>query len=315
MEVLDSALHIWNRGHPRPTTADNAQARRGGIPRVGRPYFNGSEPVTAEIMLHAMNEVGVDGAILVTPRIYALEESQRNGFDDRYSLAAAARYPDRFRVVGRLGPFAPDIDDQVAAWKAEPYGVGLRVTGNTTERLGADRAGMDAETRALLHEPFLNAVERYDVPLCVVCPNYLDLVIPPMAERHPELQIVLDHFGMWHELIPGVDAFEGLPKLLKLARYPNVAVKLTGLPALSREGPPFRDLWPPLHQALDAFGPQRLMWGSDATRCAHLVGYDEMVRYFTETMEISAAEKELMLARVLRRIFRWPASEVMPNQR
>ena len=262
-----------------------------------------------------MNEVGVDGAILVTPRIYALDDSKRNGFDDTYSLAAAARYPNRFRVVGRLGPLAPDIDDQVAAWKAEPYGVGLRMTGNTTERLRANDAPMDAETRALLHEPFLNAVERHGLPLCVVCPNDLDLVIPPMAERHPELQIVLDHFGMWHQLIPGVGPFEGLPKLLSLARYPNVAVKLTGLPVLSREGPPFRDLWPPLHQALEAFGPQRLMWGTDATRCAHLVGYDEMVRYFTATTEISSAEKELMLSAVLRRIFRWPALKVLPNQR
>ena len=56
------------------------------------------------------------------------------------------------------------------------------------------------------------------------------------------------------------------PKLLDLARFANVHVKLCGLPALSKEAFPYRDAWPALRAITDAFGADRLMWASDTTR-------------------------------------------------
>ena len=48
-----------------------------------------------------------------------------------------------------------------------------------------------------------------------------------------------------------------LPNLLALARYPNVAVKATGVPGSTREPYPYRNLHPYLRRVNDAFGPER----------------------------------------------------------
>jgi hypothetical protein len=57
-----------------------------------------------------------------------------------------------------------------------------------------------------------------------------------------------------------------LPQLLELAHLENVLVKISGFPTLSQVGFPFTDLWEPLRLLVDAFGPDRLMWGSDIAR-------------------------------------------------
>lgn len=286
MEVLDAQIHVWGPDvDPRESWNPRHGLPGGDIPHFGTPYFSGDAPATADITVQVMDEVGVAGALLVTSGVYR--------FDNTYALAAASSFPDRFRVVGKLDPMAPDIGDQVAAWKDEPFGAGLRVVGYNQEN-----------RRNLLHEPFLTAVERQDITLCAYCSGYLpDVAL--MAERHPELQIVVDHLGLRPTVEPGESPFKDLPDLLALARYPNVAVKLTATPILSEQGPPFADLWPHLRQVIEKFGPERSMWGSDCTRIAHEVGYDEVVRHFTESNELSAGEKELVLAASLRQIFKW----------
>ena len=60
-------------------------------------------------------------------------------------------------------------------------------------------------------------------------------------------------------MTPDPEAFQRLPELLALARYPNVAAKISAVPALSRQKYPFADLWPCLHRVVDEFGPDRLM--------------------------------------------------------
>src|SRR5215210_4481530 len=61
-------------------------------------------------------------------------------------------------------------------------------------------------------------------------------------------------------------AMEHLPKLLTLARYPNVAVKATGAPGYSSGPYPFTSMHPYLEQIFDAFGPDRMFWGTDITK-------------------------------------------------
>jgi L-fuconolactonase len=51
--------------------------------------------------------------------------------------------------------------------------------------------------------------------------------------------------------------------VLRLAAYPRVVINLDGLWAVSRTGPPYEDVWPYAEAALAAFGPERVMWGSD----------------------------------------------------
>ena len=94
------------------------------------------------------------------------------------------------------------------------------------------------------------------------------------------------------------EAFEKLPELLALARYPNVAVKATGAPNYSSEGYPFRSIQPYLRQVFDAFGPERMFWGTDISRMRP--SYRECVTFFTEELPwLSERDKELIMGRAL----------------
>lgn len=99
------------------------------------------------------------------------------------------------------------------------------------------------------------------------------------------------------------DTFAGLDGLLALAAYEQVAVKLTSLPLLSREPFPHADVWPHVHRVIAAFGPARLMWGSDQTVFEH--PYGEAVDLIRATTELGPADKEQILGAALRRVWGW----------
>ncbi len=63
--------------------------------------------------------------------------------------------------------------------------------------------------------------------------------IPDIARRYPNLQLLIDHLGLF-TLDDQVDRLAMFPDLLALARFDNVAVKCTDAPSLSKEPYPFR---------------------------------------------------------------------------
>ena len=65
-----------------------------------------------------------------------------------------------------------------------------------------------------------------------------------------------------------------------LAKYPNVSVKVSASPGLSRQPYPFRDVAE--HQAvLEAYGPQRSYWGTDITNSYAKASYRQRITHFT----------------------------------
>lgn len=90
--------------------------------------------------------------------------------------------------------------------------------------------------------------------------------VTALAVAVPELPIVLDHLGK--PAIGTADAAlrpsaEWLRDLSDLARHPQVCCKLSGLPAETGGVWTDAQVEPFLDAALEAFGPERLMWGSD----------------------------------------------------
>ena len=79
-----------------------------------------------------------------------------------------------------------------------------------------------------------------------------------------------------------------------------------GAPTLSKESYPFADVWPALHRVLDAFGLDRVMWGTDFTRVLEVLTYADDVNYVLESSELSDSDRERFMGGTLRTIYGWP---------
>jgi L-fuconolactonase len=285
MRVVDAQLHAWIAASEAfPWHRPSVEALG---PAAAQRYR--TDNVSAERLVWMMDAVGVDAAVLTSPYIY--------GDDHRYVFAAAGQHPGRFGVVGRLFASTPDPEDRLAAFREQPWAIGIRLV--VLPSLGQD----------ILSEPYrriLAAAEKEGVPVFVLAVGML-AETGVIAREFPSALIVLDHLGL-HAFDPNVDRLGMLPDLLALAACDNVVVKCTAAPSLSREPYPFLDLWPHLHRILDAFGIERVMWGTDITQHFVALTYCEAVDYLRRSDELSDTEKDLILGGNARRILPWPAA-------
>jgi len=245
MRIVDAQVHIWSSGTP---SVDH------------RPV----PVVSAAEMLAAMDEAGVDAAIIHPP-----------GWDPNAPAVAAAAqraHPDRFAILGSFPPDRPDSRGLIDGWLAQPGMLGLRW------------APLQPAARALLDSGAMEwiwpAAERAGIPVALLAGPFLGQ-FRDIAERHPGLKLIIDHCGLLR-LKQDAAAFAHLEELLALARLPNVAIKATGAPGYSTHPYPFRNLHDGLHRIFDAYGPRRFFWGTDITRMP--CSYRECVSLFTEEL-------------------------------
>ena len=121
-----------------------------------------------------------------------------------------------------------------------------------------------------------------------------------IAERHPRLRLTIDHLGGrgGTSTLKDAAAMTHIPQLLALAKFPNVAVKATGVPHYSGEAYPFPVLHTYLRQVYDAFGPRRMFWGTDITKMP--CSWRQCVTMFTEELLwLSVEDKRLVMGEAL----------------
>jgi predicted TIM-barrel fold metal-dependent hydrolase len=86
-------------------------------------------------------------------------------------------------------------------------------------------------------------------------------------------------------------------RLVGLAAYENVSVKASSLPSYIPGEYPFPRVKPVVHQVVEAFGAERVFWGSDASRLA--CPYAQWRDFFLAELELSYEEKALVMGRGL----------------
>ena len=119
------------------------------------------------------------------------------------------------------------------------------------------------KAKGWLHAPMWEEAARSgQVLCCLIDPSDLRDV-SAMCAAHPRTRVVLDHLA---RVGAAGDTFphEEVSALISMAAHPNVHVKLSAAYALGVGQPPYGDLKPLMRQLLEAFGPSRLLWGSDA---------------------------------------------------
>ncbi len=275
MLTIDAQVHCYERNHP------------------GRPWhavLAGPPEVTGPDMIKAMDEVGVDGALLVS--VYTMYR-----WDASYAIAVQKAHPGRFGVIKPVNANDPKVADTIAEWADMPGTVAIRIM--MTPEVSTDAA-----------DPGINrvlaAAAKHGLPVNLLARDRMEQVAE-LARRNPNTQIVIDHLGLEQPFVPPVPAnpWHELPKVLAVAAQKNVAIKITGACTLSHERFPFKDIWDPLGRIFDAYGLERCMWGTDWTRAVNLLTYKEGVESFRVTDRLSDSDRATLMGGSLQKIYGW----------
>lgn len=138
----------------------------------------------------------------------------------------------------------------------------------------------------------------------VVLPQQLPAAVIA-ARSVPELTFVLDHMGAPPaESGEGASAGPWASAIRSLAVLPNVVCKLSGAHTSPARA---SDLRPYYETVLAAFGPQRLMFGSDWPVSALIAAYDQVHGLYRElAADLSPAERDAIFGGTARRVYRLP---------
>jgi predicted TIM-barrel fold metal-dependent hydrolase len=261
MLIVDSQIHIWENETMIPTH------------RQVRTY-------SADDALAEMREAGVDAALLHPPSTLPNTNAT--------AIAAAKAHPDKFAILGNFALEKPENRGLVATWKQQPGMLGFRFTFNQPHQ----RTWWTDGTVDWLWP----AAEQAGTPIGPLGAGHFD-TIAKIAERHPGLHLLIDHMGRGGGAKDDA-AFADLDDLLALARWPNIAVKLSGAPSYSSQSYPWRNIHDAIRRQFDAFGPTRSFWGTDITRMP--CSYRQCVTMFTEELPwLTGHDQELVMGRAL----------------
>ncbi|MBI5319331.1 amidohydrolase family protein [Bradyrhizobium sp.] len=273
--IIDSQVHAYEANTPK------------------RPWHsvpNWPAHVTGDEMVAAMDRVGVDGAIFISA--YSLYR-----YDASYAVEVQRAHPGRMAIVKPLDADDPGVEEVVAEWKKVPGAVGIRIMLTKEWGWEVGHPGLDRIARAAV---------RYDLPLNLHCWDNLDNGIA-LIDRHPDTRFILDHLGIQQPRVPPAppEPWAALPKVLELAKRRNAVIKVSGACTLSKEPYPFADIWDPLARLFDAWGFDRCLWGTDWTRAAAVVNYEQGVEPFRMTDRLSEPERAMLMGGACAKAYRW----------
>jgi len=274
-KVVDAQVHLWK--------AESEDWK--WVPGL-RPQM--PEPFTIEKLVPLMDEAGVDRAVIVPP--------SWTGDRNDYGLEAVKRFPDRFAVMGRISLKNPQSAALLPKWKEQPGMLGVRVTFG-----GAAGAWLTDGTA----DWFWPEAEKADLPVMFLTDGQ-SARIGSAAERHPRLQLIVDHMGLSTAAIREGRLADAIDQTASLAKYPNVSVKLSAAANYSSEAYPFRDFTPHIKRLFDAYGPRRCYWGTDVTNGYDKATYKQRIAHFTEELSfLSEADKDWVMGKGILERLRW----------
>ena len=249
--IIDTHIHVWANDlrrypHLHPYLSKFTDA----------PY-----EATVEMLIDDMDRHGCTHSVLVQV-IY-------HGWDNTYVADCVRRYPDRLRAHGLIDPTDPNVANKLEFWMKE-YGLhGIRFSPIYYQN---GNHGGDAWLNAReTHRLWRTAARLGAVFNFFIAPEQLPK-LEMMVRAHPDMPVVIDHLSQLE--LGGENPEPNIQRLLAMARYPSVRVKVSELTSVSKSGEyPFPDAWPVVRRVYEAFGPDRLLFGTGypgAARAAYM---------------------------------------------
>lgn len=245
---IDAHHHLWDLDvRPQEWTQE--------LPALNRSFV--VDDLTPLLAAHE-----VRGSILVETVNIAPETGE--------FLALAAQHPSILGVVGWVDLTAPDVTDRLAELRELPGGDHLVAIRHQVQ--------LEADPNWLVRDVVLRGLRAVaDAGLAfdlLVLPHQLPAAIEA-TRRVEQMSWVLDHAAK-PRIADGQD--EPWRSLIAdLAAQPSVSCKLSGLVTEASLPWSVREIRPYAQDVLDAFGPERVMFGSDWPVCLLRASYDEVV--------------------------------------
>lgn len=271
--MIDAHTHIW-------TLEPERYPWQQTLAHVPVP----TEAASGELLLREMDAAGVAGAVLVQPSVY--------GWDNSYLCDVLQAHPTRFAGVCLVDPGDPRAPQELARWNRAGC-QGLRI--NLIAQRDVDwllAAGM---------RPVWSQAIALNMSLSLQMLPAHAAVVAELAAGCAELTIIIDYLGP--------DAFHvaaGRKAVRALARRPNTMYKVLALGMDSHEPHPYRDLWPLYETAAEAFGAERLLFGTDFPHVYLTGSYGAGAAWLGELPFLDDAERQMISDTNPRRLWRFP---------
>ena len=251
LRIVDPHVHVWKNDPKYPWPAESKTPPK-------------DDALPAQLV-KLMQANGVEKTVIVHVIHYR--------WDCRYAGDAIKTDPKRFMGVCRVNPTAPSAPDDLTHWVRDYgfHGVRLSPSGGPAGDWINDRAQMDR---------IWSRAAQFNIPMCVLCPISRIPDVEKVIRRHPNLDVCIDHMASCP-----IDRPDELKKLLTLARFPRVVVKISHLWSLSKQAYPYRDTHDQVRRLYDAFGPQRLMWGTDWPGVESHCGYSNALALYRDEIK------------------------------
>jgi predicted TIM-barrel fold metal-dependent hydrolase len=271
MLILDTHAHIYSPDEKR-------------YPPIDKPLRPPGGKGSLEDLRRESQENGVAAVCII-------QTSTFYRFDNRYICDSAKAASDWTAGVCTLDPDDPHSPGLLQQCVRE-YGIrGMRSIAGRDGRF--DHPGVRALWKTALDEGIvINALSGL-----ATAPQ-----VDQLLGEFPGLPVVLDHC-LNPEVGPNLEAT--LKQVLTMARRPNLHAKLSFVPTGSKTGYPCADMHEPCRRILDAFGPERCIWGSDfpSALWTPRVSYAEHLRIFREALVLPAETLAQILGETARRLW------------
>ena len=231
---------------------------------------------------------GVEKTVLVQASNSVAESRWLLNLADQYSFIAG--------VVGWVDLMSPDVDAQLRELTAHPKFKGVR-----------HLVESEPQDDWLIQPAVLSGLKQlstYGVSYDLLVHTRHLKHVPRVAESCPELALVIDHLAKPPIAKNEID--EWSQGFKPLASYPNIHCKLSGLVTEANwTSWQTDDLRPYVEFALESFGPERLMFGSDYPVCLLASTYDRVLGSFQEILSnLGDDEREKIFSRNAARFYR-----------
>jgi len=256
MMKIDTHQHYWRYQPQEFPWISNS------MPQLQRDCL----PADCEAARHA---AGVDAVVAVQARTLPEETT--------FLLQLADQHPEVVGVVGWADLHAPDLAQQLEPWCLHPAFMGLR-------HILQDEADVAAWVNAPAVNRSMQVMQQHKLVYDVLVFEHQLPSVMDFCARHDAHWLVLDHVGKPALRGWNADRDQARPwfdHLRQLAALPHVMCKLSGLVTETQwsrgQGLSLADvqtIWACFDLALEAFGPQRLMYGSDWPVCQLSSSYD-----------------------------------------